>query len=405
MNVARRRLLKIARRSLAAAFAATTLNAADVAPRVFLLDGAVLEENRRRVLAGDETLRAALGKLTRAADKMLSSGPFSVTDKTMPPPSGDKHDYQSMGPYWWPDPKKPDGLPYIRKDGKVNPERRELGDADRYGEMQVAVTTLAVAWYFTGREQYAEHAAKLIRVWYLDPATRMNPNMEYAQAIPGRCEGRGIGIVDASRQPKLIDAVGMLQNSKAWTERDQQGMVEWFSEFLEWLRTSEHGIKESATRNNHATQYDAQVASYALFVGKPEIAEDVLRAVGERRINTQIESDGSQPHELRRTRSWDYSCFNLQHFTNLAELGRKVGIGIWGYEKDGRSILGAIDYLLPYATGKQHWEREQIKTFEPKSLLVPLLQAAKHDDTGRYAEAARALLPEEGLERLLYAKP
>jgi len=143
-------LLKIARRSLAAAFAATTLNAADVAPRVFLLDGAVLEENRRRVLAGDETLRAALGKLTRAADKMLSSGPFSVTDKTMPPPSGDKHDYQSMGPYWWPDPKKPDGLPYIRKDGKVNPERRELGDADRYGEMQVAVTTLAVAWYFTG---------------------------------------------------------------------------------------------------------------------------------------------------------------------------------------------------------------------------------------------------------------
>jgi len=390
---------------LAALLVATTLNAADVPPRVFLLDGEVLQENRRSVLAGDKTLQAALGKLTRAADKMLSAGPFSVMDKAGPPPSGDKHDYQSIGPYWWADPQNPDGLPYIRKDGQVNPERREVGDADRYGAMQAAVTTLAPAWYFTGREQYAEHAAKLIRVWYLDPATRMNPNMNYAQAIPGRCEGRGIGIVDASRQPRLIDAVGMLQSSKAWTERDQQGMVKWFSAFLEWLRTSEHGIKESATRNNHATQYDAQVASYALFIGRPEIAKVVLQAVGPRRIAKQIEPDGSQPHELRRTRSWSYSCFNLQHFTNLAELGRKVDVDIWGYEDGGRSIVGAIDYLLPYATGTQSWKREQIKKFNPADLLLPLLQAARHDDAGRYAKAARALLPEDGVERLLYARP
>lgn len=390
---------------LATCLLAVGTHAAETPPRVFILDGATLLENRRKILAGDEALKAALKRLVKDANAKLSVGPFSVTDKAVPPPSGDMHDYQSMGPYWWPDPRKPDGKPYIRKDGVVNPERRTFGDADRFRDMQNAVNTLARAWFFTGEEKYAAHATKLLRAWYLDPSTRMNPNMNYGQAIPGRCEGRGIGIVDAASQPRLIDSVSMLRGSKAWTENDQQGMVAWFDAFLNWLQTSAHGKTEGNTRNNHATQYDVQVASYALFVGKPEIAKTVLRAVGPRRIAKQIEPDGSQPHELSRTRSWDYSCFNLKNFANLAELGRKTGVALWIHDKEGRSIKKAIDYLLPYATGEVTWSGKQIKTFRRESLLVPLLQAALHDDTGRYAKAARQLLSENGLERLLYAAP
>jgi len=373
-------------------------------PRVFILDADVLRANRKRLRTGDEVLKRALARLRRAADSALKAGPFSVTDKSVPPPSGDKHDYQSLGPYWWPNPKKPDGKPYIRKDGEVNPERKKIGDADRFGDMQRAVITLATAYYFCGHEPYAAHAAKLLRAWYLDPATRMNPHMNYAQAIPGRCEGRGIGIVDAANQARIIDAVGLLQASKAWTDGDQRALKEWFDKFLTWMQTSKNGRDEDCTKNNHATQYDVQVASYALFVDKPEIARKVLADVGKRRIATQIKPDGSQPLELARTKSWDYSCGNTQNFARLGELGRRVEVNIWAHKTpDGRSIHKAIDFLLSYAMGEKKWQHKQIRKFDPKRLLVPLMLAAKYDATGRYAKAARKLLPDDAVEHLLYA--
>ena len=374
-------------------------------PRVFVLDADVLRANRKRIQSGDAALKPALARLRRSADAALKTGPFSVTHKTSPAPSGDKHDYQSLGPYWWPNPKKPDGKPYIRKDGEVNPERKKIGDADRFGDMQRVVIKLATAYYFTGHEPYAAHAAKLLRAWYLAPATRMNPNMNYAQAIPGRCEGRGIGIVDAAGQPGVIDAVGLLEGSKAWTDKDQRALKDWFEQFLTWMQTSKHGRDEDRTKNNHATQYDAQVASYALFVGKPEIAKKVLSAVGKRRIVPQIKPDGSQPHELARTKSWDYSCANTRNFARLAELGRRVGVDLWGYQtEDGRSIRKAIDFLLPFAMGDKKWSHKQLRKFDPGKLLIILLQAAPHDKTGRYAKAAKKLLTDNdsALEHLLY---
>jgi hypothetical protein len=390
---------------LTAFLGASVVASADMPPRTFILDGRTLLENRRRLQAGDARLRAALERLVKDADSKLSKGPFSVTDKSVLPPGGDKHDYRSLGPYWWPNPARPDGLPYIRKDGKVNPERSQIGDAARFKAMQETVITLARAWYFTGRERYAAHAARLLRTWYLSPATRMNPHMNYAQAIPGRCEGRGIGIVDAAGQPMLIDAVGMLQNSETWTDRDQRGLVAWFDELLHWMTTSKNGRDEDRTRNNHATQYDVQVASYALFVGKPGTAREVLQAVGRRRIDTQIEPDGSQPHELRRTKSWDYSCFSTRSFVNLAELARHVDVDLWAYETNDRSIDKAIVYLLPFASGQSTWSHTQITSLKPGKLLKPLLQAAPHDRTRRYARAARALMTGDGVERLLYPRP
>jgi len=339
-------------------------------PRIFLIDAQSLMRTRERVTRNDPALADAIKRLRHDADEALKAGPFSVMDKPFTPPSGDKHDYMSLGPYWWPDPTKPDGLPYIQKDGEVNPE----GDSyDRVPltRMTTAVDTLALAYYLTSDERYGDHAARLIRVWFLDEATRMNPHLQYGQAVPGRTEGRGIGIIDTAQLCRLVDAVGMLAGSRSWTEVDQQGIEAWFRNYLQWLRESRHGQDENRAPNNHGTWYDVQVVSFALFVDRPEIAREVLQSVPARRIATQIEPDGRQPLELARTRSWDYSVMNLQGMFNLAILGQRVGVDLWQAETtDGRSIRKALEWLIPYATGEKKWTYRQIHDLDPKKTGV-----------------------------------
>ncbi|HEC02901.1 MAG TPA: alginate lyase [Phycisphaerales bacterium] len=347
-------------------------------PRVFCLDPARLHEAKRRVARGDKLLQPAFQKLIAEADDALKTGPFSVMDKKLTPSSGDKHDYMSLGPYWWPDPKKPDGLPYIRRDGQVNPESR-TDDTDRpaFGRMNSAVETLALAWYFTARESYAVHAARLLRTWFLDPATKMNPHLEFGQAIPGRVEGRDIGIIDTARLTRTVDAVGLIQNSEAWTDEDRRRMRQWCADYLEWLGTSDHGLGEAKTRNNHATWYDAQVVSLALFTGQEGLARTTLEAVKHRRIDTQIQPDGSQPHELARTKSMGYSTMNLDGFFRLASMGDKVGVDLWKYESsDGRSIRKALDFLAPYANPRKKWPHKQISSYSAESLFSLLRRGA-----------------------------
>ncbi|MFO7975708.1 MAG: alginate lyase family protein, partial [Candidatus Hydrogenedentota bacterium] len=305
-------------------------------PRVFLTDASKLIEVRARVAAGDPALKPAMDKLLAEAEAALNKGPFSVTDKPMTPPSGDKHDYMSVGPYWWPNPDTDDGLPYVRRDGEVNPERNEYDNVGQ-SAMARAVRTLALAYFLTGKELYAEHAATLLRVWYLNENTRMNPNLKYGQAIPGRVDGRGIGIIDTAHLARLLDAVGMLQGSEAWTEQDQQGLQQWFSEYLDWILTHPYGKNERNTRNNHGTWYDVQAATYALFTNRRDIAREVLESVPENRIAKHFQPDGRQPHELARTKSYGYSAMNLAGFFDLATLGEHFDMNLWNWEsEDGR---------------------------------------------------------------------
>ena len=357
-------------------------------PRVFILEPAALERAAKKLKAGDAATTAAYQKLVAEADKALQLGPFTVMHKQTAPPSGNKHDYMSVGPYWWPDPSKPNGLPYIRRDGEVNPERVKNGDNDELKQMQEAVNNLAYAYYFSRNEKYANHAAKLIRTWFLDEATRMNPNLNYGQAIPGITEGRGIGIIDTHFFPYLIDAVGLLAGSKAWSKADQQGLEKWFGDYLDWLLKSPLGIDEADEHNNHGTWYDVQVASFALFSGKPDLAKKVLEEVKAQRIATQIKSDGSQPHELARTLSFNYSTMNLQAFFDLASLGRHVGVDLWNYTSpDGKGIRSAINYFLPFINGEQKWQHKQIKEINYAGILPLLLEANRQYKDPRYAAA------------------
>lgn len=373
-------------------------------PRVFLLNAEVLRANRNRTSL--KPLAHPLEVLKKGADAALDFEPVSVITKLHPALSGDKHDYQSIGPYWWPNPKTKDGTPYRWLDGQINPDRAILGDSMKFETMIHKVHILATAYYFTQNETYAAHAAKLVKVWYLEPKTKMNPHLRYAQAIPGLCLGRGIGLIDSATQPNLIDAVGLLDGSPSWTHHDVAALQHWFDKFIDWMLTSRNGQDEEKERNNHGIQYDAQLISYALFVGKIDFARSILNATKDRRIAQQIRPDGTQPPELWRNTTWDYSCLATKFFTAVAELGARAQVDLWGYEtSDGRSIRKALDYLLQYATGSKTWPHKQIRKFDPRRLLTSLLQAAQHDSSGRYAAAAQSIMRPRSVEHLLYTVP
>jgi Alginate lyase len=368
------------------------------APRLFQSDGRDLAKVKERLTGGDEELARALASLRVRADEELKAGPFTIVHKPKAPPSGDKHDYVSMAPYFWPDPTKKDGLPYIRRDGRVNPEREKY-DRPLLRSMSDAVGTLGLAYYLSGDERYAAHAAKLLRAWFLDNETRMNPNLNYAQFIPGVNDGRGTGIIDSVALLQVIDAIGMLRGSPSWTQADQRGVETWFRDYLHWLRTSTNGKEEAAAPNNHGTWYDAQVATYALFVGERQLARKVLEEAKTKRIARQIEVDGSQPLELKRTRSFDYSQVNLRGLCALATLGEHLGddaIDLWRFEtEDGRGIRKALDWLIPYALGEKKWEHEQLNSVRGGMIASLLRRAAKAYQEPRY-ERLLEKLPERG---------
>jgi hypothetical protein len=366
-------------------------------PRVFCLNATLLAAAEEGVASGDDALDPALDALLEQAQAALDIEPTSVMDKAQVPPSGDKHDYMSYGPYWWPDPDQPDGLPYIRRDGEVNPEARtDASDRVALGTMASAVDTLALAHYFGGEEAFASHAAKLLRTWFLAPETRMNPHLKYGQAIPGRVAGRGIGIIDTARLAALVDSIGLLGGSAAWSDDDLSGMVAWFDGYLHWLRHSQHGQDEDQTLNNHGTWYDVQVSSFALFTEKREIAVQTLEASKQRRIAAQIEPDGRQPHELRRTKALGYSLMNLRGMFQLAEMGQQIGTDLWHFQTgDGRGIRAALDYLAPYADPSHEWPYPQIEPLDRVRLFPLLRRAAIAYDEPAYELQAKQLPPGE----------
>jgi hypothetical protein len=354
--------------------------AADALPRVFGCDPAALASVRARVATNDPVLRPAWSALTNAARKELKRRPVSVTEKPKAPASGDQHDYSSQAPYFWPDPAKPDGLPYIRRDGQRNPESGgEHSDAARLDHTATAAYTLALAYYLGGREEHAAHAAQLLRVFFLNAATRMNPNFNHAQAVPGRNTGRGTGMIESRSLADVCDAAGLLAASTNWTRADEEGLRAWMNGFVDWALTSANGREERAARNNHGTFYDAQIAHLALYGGRRELAREILSSAATNRLDTQIQPDGSQPLELARQDSFSYSRFNLTAMFQMATLGDRVGVDLWRHTTaDGAGMRRALDFLLAHAEDPAKpwpWEKskKESRTLEPRLLRQAFL--------------------------------
>lgn len=384
----------------------SSMRAQDATPRTFLLDPDVISTVRDAIHRGDETYTVALKQLCREGERALKQKPVSVMDKEQMPPSGDKHDYMSLAPYWWPDPEKEDGLPYVRKDGERNPARNDVTDRTNLGIMTSFVHTLSLAYYFLGDGAYANHAAEMLREWFLNPATRMNPNVTYGQAVKGRNEGRGAGLIETSSFRFVVDAIGLLDGSMEWTSADEQGMKLWFEEYFTWLTTSKNGKDEGNAKNNHGTWYDVQTVSIAFFLGKDDAAKSILNEARTKRIASQIEPDGRMPLELGRTKALGYTTMNLNAFISLASLGERAGIDLWSFKTDdGRCIKQAIDWVLPYWSRAKPWTYPQIIPFDYAECYPILLQAGIHFKKPEYFEAAGKIHDvnaESDRSRLLY---
>ena len=367
--------------------AATALFAAEPSRPFFGARPGALEK-AKAAAPSDESVAKALKKLITDADKALAVVPPSVMQKTKVPPSGDKHDYMSIAPYYWPNPATKDGLPYQRKDGKVNPESREeaANDTLRARLVGTTVETLALGYYFTGDEKYAEHAAKVLRTWFLDPATKMTPHFRFAQAVPGVNDGRGTGILEARGLADAADAAILLVGSKHWSAADQQALLAWGSAYFEWLTTSKNGQDEHAAKNNHGTWYDVQAVKWALVLGRMDKAKEICAEAITRRIGVQIQPDGKQPLELSRTASFSYSCFNLRALSALAGLGEHAGVDLWKHRStDGRSLVAALDFLVPYlGKNPKPWTMQQIHESNDDDVLPVLRAAALATGDARY---------------------
>ena len=355
--------------------------------RTFLLRGERLERTKA-ARASDPAVQAAIADLVARADLALARRPGSVMDKKVIPPSGDQHDYISLAPYWWPDPANPRG-PYVRRDGEVNPARStNRFDRTALGRLVSDTETLALAYYYTDDSRYAAKAAALARTWFLDPATRMNPNMNFAQAVPGREDGRPEGVLDTSGFIAVIDAVGLIAPSGALTIPESQELEAWFGRYVDWMLTSPNGKGEQKARNNHGIWYDAQLAAFALFARRPDIAERTILAFPKARIERQVDPSGALPAELARTRSFHYSLYTLEPAYHVADLAACLGYDLWNFtDAKGRSLRKATDFVAAYRGAPESWPHKELEwpAAELEALLTRAEAAWGH---GAYPRAA-----------------
>jgi len=293
-------------------------------------------------------------RILAAAEQDLREAPLTITASHSRRSSGGKHDFHSEGDYWWPDPQQPGG-PYVQRDGLSNPDN--FNDHRRaLMRFSVQVPALVAAWKISGDQRYADHAVTHLRAWFIDEATRLNPNLQYAQAIFGRSTGRGIGIIDTIHLVEVARAVEVLQASDALPADDARRIKQWFGDYLHWLTHSKNGMEERDARNNHGTCWLMQVAAFAHLTG-----DQALLAYSRERFKTvllpnQVAADGSFPLELKRTKPYGYALFNLEAMAALSQILSTPSDNLWTYTTpDGKGMRQAMAYMAPYIRDKKRW--------------------------------------------------
>jgi hypothetical protein len=309
----------------------------------------------------------AVLRLRADADRRMKDISWSVTTDRPRFVAMDIHDYYSEAPYWWPVTEDP-SAPYVRRDGQLNPNRF-LANKNALNSMCDAVFSLGSAAFLLDNQQYAQRAARVIQTWFLNPKTRMNPSMEYAQAIRNVNTGRGSGIVDGRSFIRAIQGMEFLALTGSWDPKDQAAVRKWFEDYLHWLAQSQNGIDERTSDNNHASWWTAQVAAIATFVEDDKARQMAFGYYADHIFSRQIKADGSAPHEEARTRSLSYSAFNLEALTMTCRIAQVQNVHLWAVEGKGKATLATVvDYLEPYLADPKKWNKEQVADFQNDGL-------------------------------------
>ena len=305
-------------------------------------------------------------RLRAAAEKILKEGPWSVTTERPKGVELDPHDYYSEASFWWPDPNNPTG-PYVRREGQQNPARF-TANRNALGSMCDAVFTLGTAAYLLDDQRYAQRAARVINTWFVNPKLRMNPSLEYAQAIPGVNTGRGQGILEGRGFIRAIQGMEFLAQTGYWDQKDQAAVHRWFDEYLRWLTHSAGAEDEKLSGDSHASWWTAQAAAIATFLDDQPVETMAFSYYRDHIFPRQIRSNGSAPREEARTRSLTSSVFNLEAFTVICRIAQVHGVDLWDAKAKKATIGTAINYLSPYLIDPKKWTKEQIDSVQTDSL-------------------------------------
>lgn len=351
-------------------------------------------------------------RVLAAADRYLRDAPITVTAARSPRSAGGAHDYFSEGDYWWPDPASADA-PYIQKDGLTNPDNFTAHRAALI-RLSLIVPALAAAWMLTGRREYADHAARHLRAWFVEPDTRMNPNLLYAQAIKGRFTGRGIGIIDTLHLVEVARAISRLEEGGVLPAATASPVRAWFAAYLRWMTTHDYGNAEREALNNHGTCWVVQVAEFARYT-----ADDGLSGFCRQRyktvlLPTQVAADGSFPLELRRTKPYGYSRFNLDAMGMVCQIlsapaaAGSPGENLWRYTlEDGRGMASVLAYMAPFIADKSRWPKPpDVMYFDGWPVRHPsLLFGGLALAQGAYVDLWRRLDPDPTVEEIVRNYP
>ena len=341
-------------------------------------------------------------RVLKAANHYLEQTPITITASVSPRSAGGVHDFFSEGDYWWPDPTDPNA-PYIQRDGMSNPHN--FVDHRRYlMRLSVQVPALVAAWKLTKDPRYAKHAVKHLLAWFVDERTRMNPNLQYAQAIQGRFTGRGIGIIDTIHLVEVARAIEVLKDSGALTAANRSAILQWFGEYVQWMTTSKNGIDEREAKNNHGTCWVMQVAAFAHLIGNQELLSYCRDRFKNVLVPNQIATDGSFPGELRRTKPYGYSLFNLDAMTMVCHILSTADDNLWGFSlSDGRGVVRAMEYMYPYIKDKKSWPLKPDVMYDAEWPMrhISLLVAARALGRPEYIELWKKLPADSSVDEVV----
>jgi hypothetical protein len=333
-------------------------------------------------------------RIMKAAAEYLPLPPATITSFRSGRSPGGPHDFFSQADYFWPDPKNPDG-PYVNRDGQSNPanfnDHRKAMIA-----LSIRMPALTGAWLLTGERRYGEQACAHLRAWFITPATRMNPNLEYAQGVKGVSTGRSYGIIDTLHLVEVARAASVLA-VRMLSPADHAALNAWFQSYLEWMKSSDKGRQERAALNNHAACWALQAGEFARLVGDSETQREVRRQYIEALLPGQMGQDGSFPKELARTKPYSYSIFNFDVMTMLCVSLKGTGVDLFGFHlSDGRGICKGAEFLFPYLQDKSKWTYpKDVEHFDSLPVRSPgLLFAGLNCGQKKYLDLWKTMNPD-----------